>query len=162
MESFFSALLVAHGIGRTHELLGFFISFYSERLGSKIEVGAMFMDQSPASFSAQESAVPAAVSWIGNLLLGQVGTMIAVLAVAGFGFAILQGRLSVRDGVRVVMGCFILFGAAGIARGLVDLAHWDSGSLSPVAAATEPAPPPLPAPPTPTADPYAGASVPMF
>ncbi len=129
----------------------------------QIDVSGMYMDRHPAISPAQDNALFVAVSWVSDLLLGQIGTVIAVLAVAGIGFAMLQGRLSVRDGVRVVIGCFILFGAAGVAGGLVNLARWGSGSASAVVTAPEPvsSPPPLPAPPPVNPDPYAGASVPM-
>lgn len=66
-------------------------------------------------------AFPAAVGWIDGVLFGSLGTSIAVIAVAGFGFAMLQGRLSTRQGLRIVIGCFILFGAPSIARGIAGL-----------------------------------------
>lgn len=108
----------------------------------------------------QGGALPSAVQWVEGVLTGSVGTSIAILAIAGVGFAMLQGRLSARDGLRVVLGCFILFGAPAIAQGLAGIYR---SSASPIAIPT-PAPlPKLTPPPAPkaNADPYAGASMPM-
>lgn len=106
------------------------------------------------------NALTTAIDWIAGALTGNLGTMIAVLAIAGTGFAMLQGRLAVRDGARVVLGCFILFGAPAIAHGLAELAS-ASSAQSQSYSAPPPPPPPIPAPPQPNNDPYAGASVPM-
>lgn len=57
-----------------------------------------------------------AAKWVEALLLGQVGTVVAILAVAWTGALMLQGRLALLTGLRVVMGCFILFGAPVIAK----------------------------------------------
>lgn len=113
-----------------------------------------------AAAAPQGNTLAAATGWLEGLVLGQVGTALAVLAVAGIGLAMLQGRLAARQGVRVILGCFILFGAPSIARGLLDLARWNTAP-----ALIQVAPPPpsaaLPSPPPPNPDPYAGASVPM-
>ena len=106
------------------------------------------------------NALVSANAWVATLLTGTLGTVIAILAVTGTGFAILQGRLAVRNGIRVVLGCFILFGAPSIARGLSDLAV----PAKPAPAETYSSPPPpviTPTAPQPNRDPYAGASVPM-
>jgi type IV secretion system protein VirB2 len=108
----------------------------------------------------QPSALADAVYWVEGILTGPVGTSLAILAIGGVGLAMLQGRLSARDGLRVVLGCFILFGAPVIAQGLAGIARVSSGPIS------SPAPAPLPKltpPPAPKrdADPYAGASMPM-
>jgi len=104
--------------------------------------------------------VVAAVGWLQGTLLGTVATTIAVIAVAWVGLMMLAGRTSVRHGLNVVAGCFILFGAATIAAGIRAAA---SGAEP--AAEAVPLPPPapplvLPAPPAGNPDPYAGASVP--
>lgn len=106
------------------------------------------------------NALVTASDWIAVLLTGTLGTILAVLAIAGVGFAMLQGRLAVRDGVRVVLGCFILFGAPMIAHGLAGLAALTASAPIEVQSAPPP-PPPIPSPPQPNRDPYAGASVPM-
>jgi type IV secretory pathway VirB2 component (pilin) len=108
----------------------------------------------------QGSALAASVEWVASVLTGTIGTSVAVLAMAGVGLAMLQGRLSVRDALRVVLGCFILFGAPAIAQSLLGMGQNRS---APVAIPTPPPAPAFAPPPTakPRADPYAGASVPM-
>jgi type IV secretion system protein VirB2 len=59
-----------------------------------------------------------AVSWLQGTLLGTVATTIAVIAVAAVGFMMLTGRLDWRRGAVVVLGCFVLFGAASIVAGI--------------------------------------------
>ena len=114
----------------------------------------------------ESSPILAAVTWVQGALLGTVATGIATIAVAALGFMMLTGRLPVRRGMVAVLGCFILFGAAGMARtirsGLADVAG--APEPVPVAYAAPPppsAPPPVaPKPPSPPADPFAGAAVP--
>lgn len=89
--------------------------------------------------SAQGSALAAAVDWVQDVFLGQVGTALAVLAVAAIGFRMLQGSYPLRDGVRVVLGCFILFGSAVIARGMMGITA-EPGSVAEVAPRSLPAP----------------------
>jgi type IV secretion system protein VirB2 len=59
-----------------------------------------------------------AVNWLQGTLLGTVATTIAVIAVAVVGFMMLTGRINWRHGAVVIMGCFILFGAASIVAGI--------------------------------------------
>jgi type IV secretory pathway VirB2 component (pilin) len=105
------------------------------------------------------SAILPAVEWVQGLLLGTVATSVAVIAVAATGFLMLSGRIDARRGLITIIGCFILFGAPAIARGLRAAAG--DGEI----AANQPIdpPPPLLAPPTPPKpnvfDPYAGASL---
>lgn len=65
----------------------------------------------------------AAVTWIQNTLLGNVATAIAVVAVAIVGFMMLTGRMNWRHGVTVILGCFVLFGAAAIVAGIQTAAR---------------------------------------
>lgn len=110
------------------------------------------------SVTAQSFAPTGTADWVRAILLGSVGTAAAVVAVAGIGLLMLSGRMPVRRGATVVLGCFVLFSASTIADGLI-------GAVGPQASPAEP-PPPVPAPAyTPSAppavyDPYAGASVP--
>jgi len=59
-----------------------------------------------------------AVNWLQGTLLGTVATVVAVIAVACVGFMMLTGRINWRHGAVVVLGCFILFGAASIVAGI--------------------------------------------
>ncbi len=113
------------------------------------------------------NAFAAAVQWLEATLLGTVATAAAVIAVASLGFLLMTGRIDVRRGAQVLLGCFILFGASTIASGIV-------GSLAGADAApvveTPPSPLPLSSDPTligakaqPAVpyDPYAGAAMPV-
>lgn len=59
-----------------------------------------------------------AVNWLQGTLLGTVATVVAVIAVAAVGFMMLTGRINWRHGAVVILGCFILFGAASIVAGI--------------------------------------------
>lgn len=99
-----------------------------------------------------------AVAWITGTLLGTVATTACVIAVALVGFSMLAGRLPVRQGARVVLGCFILLGAPLIAAGIGGLWQPDRGPppAPPAAAAAEDPRGDLPPA---DYDPYAGASL---
>jgi type IV secretion system protein VirB2 len=117
-----------------------------------------------SSFDGGHS-LAAATQWIQGLLLGQVGTAIAVLAVAIAGLNMLWGRLSVREGGRILLGCFILFGAPAIARGLMSAVESSSTVISiapsqPPASAPHMSTTPLPPANVNPFDPYTGAQAP--
>ena len=59
-----------------------------------------------------------ALSWLQGTLLGNVATAVAVMAVAAVGFMMLTGRMNWRFGATVIIGCFVLFGAATIVAGI--------------------------------------------
>lgn len=63
-----------------------------------------------------------ALSWLRDTLLGNVATAVAVIAVAMVGFMMLTGRMNWRFGATVIIGCFILFGAASIVAGIQSTA----------------------------------------
>lgn len=63
-----------------------------------------------------------AVNWLQDTLLGTVATVVAVIAVASVGFMMLTGRINWRHGATVILGCFILFGAASIVAGIQSAA----------------------------------------
>ncbi len=63
-------------------------------------------------------AIIRAVDWLQGTLLGTVATVVAVIAVAAVGFAMLTGRINWRHGSIVILGCFILFGATSIVAGI--------------------------------------------
>lgn len=69
------------------------------------------------------SPIISALSWIQSTLLGQAATIVAVIAVAMVGFMMLTGRMDWKRGATVILGCFILFGAASIVAGIQGAAH---------------------------------------
>ena len=77
-----------------------------------------------AAFSDPAGSGPilSAVNWLQGTLLGTVATVIAVIAVASVGFMMLTGRINWRHGAVVILGCFILFGAASIVGGIQSTA----------------------------------------
>jgi len=118
-----------------------------------------------ADSPAGSSVLVAAISWLQDLLLGTVATSIAVIAIAAIGFGMLTGRVNIRHGATVILGCFILFGASTIVNGMRYAASGVGGYDPPPAIVAAPPPPPPPrAQPTGVPapyDPYAGASVPL-
>ena len=68
-----------------------------------------------------------ALSWLQGTLLGTVATAVAVIAVASIGFLMLTGRMNWRYGATVILGCFILFGAASIVGGIQSAASAGPG-----------------------------------
>ena len=82
----------------------------------------------PASAHAQgadpagSGPIVAALGWLQGTLLGNVATAVAVMAVAAVGFMMLTGRMNWRFGATVIVGCFVLFGAASIVSGIQSAA----------------------------------------
>ena len=68
------------------------------------------------------SPLVGALSWVQDTLLGNFATAAAVIAVAAVGFLMLTGRLDWRRGLTVVVGCFVIFGAAAIVAGIRSMA----------------------------------------
>ena len=66
--------------------------------------------------------IVAALAWLQGTLLGNAATAVAVIAVAMVGFMMLTGRMNWRFGATVIIGCFILFGAASIVAGIQSAA----------------------------------------
>lgn len=74
--------------------------------------------QETYSDPAGSGVLVSAMSWLQGTLLGTVATVAAVIAVATVGFMMLTGRINWRYGTTVILGCFILFGAASIVAGI--------------------------------------------
>lgn len=114
--------------------------------------------------SIDGGALPAALLWAQFLLTGSLAQALATIAFAGLGFAALLGRISLRSAMRVALGTFILFGAPSIAVGLIRIGD---RSMPPPSTIYVPPPPVLAtqaareAQRQQSADPYAGASLPM-
>jgi type IV secretory pathway VirB2 component (pilin) len=107
------------------------------------------------------STISNAVNWISDLLFGPLATAIAVIAIAWIGIAMLSGRIDIRRGLSVIFGCFLLFGARGVADGLTSSEfNENQQSISTVSPPPNfPIPPPTAANNTNAFDPYAGAAV---
>lgn len=78
--------------------------------------------QDTLSDPAGSGAIVSAVRWLQGTLLGTVATVVAVIAVATVGLLMLTGRINWRYGATVILGCFILFGAASIVAGIQSTA----------------------------------------
>ena len=83
----------------------------------------------PSLFEPPASPVlSSAANWLTGTLFGSVATILCVIAVAFVGLMMTSGRFAVRDGARVILGCFVLLGASVIATGLRDVAENASSS----------------------------------
>lgn len=110
-------------------------------------------------FEAPDSqTVEAGASWLVSLMTGSLALGLCVLAIAIIGLLMLDGRLPVRDGLRVVLGCFVLLGAPVIAAAFVTAGQDISQTLGSQEPPRQPANPREDLPPS-AFDPYAGASL---
>lgn len=99
-----------------------------------------------------------AAQWIAGLATGSIAVSIAIIAVAGIGFALLAGRIPYSRMMQVVIGCFILFGAGTIAGAFISL--WPESEVT--ARQTMPVEPPTYVATDPQQipyDPFAGAAL---
>lgn len=89
---------------------------------SRLSAALLLLSPAAASAQATDPAgsgpIVAALGWLQGTLLGNVATAVAVMAVAAVGFMMLTGRLNWRFGATVIIGVFILFGAASIVAGI--------------------------------------------
>lgn len=103
-----------------------FVRFCRSAQDARRVLASFILTFAPGSaFAQQYNADPAgsgplvgAMQWLQNTLLGTVATVAAVIAVASIGFLMLTGRMNWRYGATVILGCFILFGAASIVAGI--------------------------------------------
>ena len=103
--------MLIHRFGRS---LGSTVALLSPAVARSQELGA-----DPAG----SGVIVGAVHWLQGTLLGTVATVVAVIAVASVGFLMLTGRINWRYGATVILGCFILFGAASIVAGIQSTAQ---------------------------------------
>ncbi|HKD24222.1 MAG TPA: TrbC/VirB2 family protein [Rhizomicrobium sp.] len=91
-------------------------------LGTLFGALAAVLAAAPAAAQTTDPAgsgpILAALQWIEGTLMGNVATTAAVIAVAVVGLMMLTGRIDWRRGVVVVLGAFIIFGAAAIVEGM--------------------------------------------
>ncbi len=71
---------------------------------------------------AGSNVILTAVTWLQGTLLGNVATALAVIAVGATGLMMLTGRIDWKRGATVILGCFIVFGAAAIVAGIRSVA----------------------------------------
>lgn len=83
---------------------------------------AMVVAQDSSLDPAGSGVLVSAMRWLEGTLLGTIATVVAVIAVASVGFLMLTGRINWRYGATVILGCFILFGAASIVAGIQSTA----------------------------------------
>lgn len=86
--------------------------------GVLIMVAGVACAQSTNLDPAGSNPILNAVMWLQGTLLGNVATALAVLAVGATGLLMLTGRIDWRRGATVILGCFIVFGAAAIVAGI--------------------------------------------
>ncbi|MGB3165726.1 MAG: TrbC/VirB2 family protein [Alteraurantiacibacter sp.] len=85
-------------------------------------LAALFTALLPGTAFAQDpqgsGPINNAFAWMQQTMLGTVATTVAVMAVAAVGFMMLTGRVNWRFGATVIIGVFIIFGAASIVAGI--------------------------------------------
>jgi type IV secretion system protein VirB2 len=84
--------------------------------------GGVARAQSTNLDPAGSNVILTAVTWLQGTLLGNVATAVAVIAVGATGLMMLTGRIDWRRGATVIIGCFIVFGAAAIVAGIRSVA----------------------------------------
>ena len=94
----------------------------------RLAIGAAIMSVAASAHAqtvdpAGSSPISNALDWIQGTLMGRVATTVAVIAVAAVGFMMLTGRMNWKFGATVIVGCFVLFGAATIVAGIQSVAH---------------------------------------
>lgn len=112
---------------------------------------ASLFDAPPEPVLAESSG------WITGLLGGPLAVSLCVIAVALLGMLMLTGRLPLRRGAQVVLGCFLLLGSSALAVQIIEFGRGDN-SASEIAIIPAPqsyAPQRKPA----SGDPYSGASL---
>ena len=91
-------------------------------IASALAMAAAAPQAALAADPAGSGPIVNALGWLRDTLLGNVATAVAVIAVAMVGFMMLTGRMNWRFGATVILGCFILFGAASIVAGIQSTA----------------------------------------
>ena len=91
---------------------------WSLGVGLSLAGGAAARAQSVGLDPAGSNVLLSGVGWMEGTMMGNVATAVAVMAVAAVGFMMLTGRLNWRYGATVILGCFIVFGAAAIVGGI--------------------------------------------
>lgn len=110
---------------------GYMLQLYN--ISKRCFTGILALSSAPYAYAqanygdpAGSSVLVSAVQWLQGTLLGTIATVVAVIAVAAVGFLMLTGRINWRYGATVILGCFILFGAASIVAGIQSTASLGS------------------------------------
>ncbi len=90
--------------------------------GLTVHLSSLYMLAQAAVDPVGSGPIVGAARWIEGTILGTVATVVAVVAVAAVGFMMLTGRMNWRYGAVVILGCFVLFGAASIVAGIQQAA----------------------------------------
>lgn len=98
--------------------LSTFLPTLALALGGALPASAQTVGANPAG----SGPILAALQWVQGTLLGNLATTAAVIAVAAVGLMMLTGRIDWRRGITVIIGAFILFGAAAIVSGIRSVA----------------------------------------
>ena len=102
--------------------------FHRRLLGPAVIISAWALFAAAAAAQSTQldpagsNPILGAVNWLQGTMLGNVATAIAVLAVGATGLMMLTGRIDWRRGATVILGCFIVFGAASIVAGIQSVA----------------------------------------
>lgn len=93
-------------------------------ISALLTLGVADTSQAQVAYSdpAGSGPIVGALQWLQGTMLGTVATVVAVMAVAAIGFMMLTGRMNWRYGGVVILGCFVLFGAASIVGGIQSAA----------------------------------------
>jgi type IV secretory pathway VirB2 component (pilin) len=81
-----------------------------------------------------------AARWIEGSMMGNIALGLCVVAVAFIGAMMLTGQMQLREGMRVVIGCFVLLGAPVIATGSMRVGSgkdYPSPPVPPIAVPSE-------------------------
>ncbi|MEP5937338.1 MAG: TrbC/VirB2 family protein [Erythrobacter sp.] len=107
-----------------------------------------------------DPSVQSSLDWISGMLMGEIAIAVSVVGVAIVGFIMLTGRLPLRRGVQVIIGCFVLLGAPALAASFTEFWQGSVVDAQPLTYSTE-AEAIAPREDLPPAqyDPYAGASL---
>lgn len=86
--------------------------------GAALAGASPALAQTASADPAGSSPITGALLWVQGTLMGNLATTAAVIAVAVVGLLMLTGRIDWRRGLTVILGAFILFGAASIVGGI--------------------------------------------
>lgn len=114
-----------------------------------------------AAIPFEPSATPtleAATAWLASLLTGGLAIGLCVIAIAVLGLLMLGGRLPVRNGLRMVLGCFVLLGSPMIAQVFISARESGAEQVAAFETSSEMDDPRRDLPAS-AEDPYAGASL---